>query len=332
MSDYSKEEKSVLQYLKSGRWSEAEQIVFEMEEQQGFCDDVLKTTRFWQKRQDLLVYTDENTGVDLFKEWDQYVRFCIEYNIKDHRVFLAAKSCILKKVIDFITKASREKDNTSKDLLVYLSYAYYEAEIYDRSIQTLEYILGRFPEENDARVYTLLGDLYNTVYAKDDPRRDKAIIMFNELFLKCPDTVDLDNIDYSDIEKLAQAARSDLFPENEVKYWVPVYGYLYGGLTVRRNLRYDEYKKLQERISDLECDVREKEKTEIYIPKLLNTYFWVFDYYVYQMKTPGGAAQIVKRVFELFAMLYALPGYDESARKLGIQADKVLNTLLPEQY
>lgn len=329
MTELSKEEKTILQHLKAGRWNDVEQIAFSTEEQNTeFRTNVLKVTRFWQKRLELFISTDEDAGITLFKEWDHFVHFCCEYNVKEREIFLATKTYVLKKVVDFLTKASREKDNASKELLVYLAYAFYEADINERAIEVLEFILGRFQDDSDARVYTLLGDIYAELYPENSPKRDLAIIMFNELFLKCIETVDINNIDYEDINILMQGIRADLFPEQEIKYWIPVYGYLYGGLTVRRNLRYDEYKQLQETIATLEGEIREKEHTATIIPQLLNVYFWIFDYYVYQMKTLGGAMQICRRVLELFAMLYHIPGYEESAHKLGLHAEKVLDMLL----
>ncbi len=328
MPEFSKEETSIFQYLKTGRWSDVEQIAFSMDDNASFRDSVLKVTKFWQKRLELFTYTDESTGLNLFKEWDIFVEFCGEYSVSDVNVFLATKSYVLKKVIDFLTKASREKDNTSREILVYLAYAFYEADVINSAVDTLEFILGRFQEEKDARVYTLLGDLYAEIYPEHHPKRDLAVIMFNELFLKCADTVEIDNIEYNDINKLIQGIRADLFPENEIKYWIPVYGYLYGGLTVRRNLKYEEYRQLQELIVYLESEIREQDQTATLIPKLINVYFWVFDYYVYQMKALAGAMQIYRRVLELFALLYHVPGYEETAKKLGLHSEKVLDMLL----
>lgn len=331
MSDFSKEERQILQYLKAGRWTDVEQIAFSLEgnaKETQLRDDVLKTTRFWQKRLEFFSYTNEHSGIKLFAEWDHFIDFCCEYTMRDHSVYLAVKSFVFKKVIDYLTKASREKDNTSKEILVHLAYAFYEAEAIDRAVETLEFILTRFQNEDDARVFTLLGDLYAECYPSHHPKRDLAVIMFNELFLKCVDDVEIENIEYKDIEKLVQAIRGDLFPENEVKYWIPIYGYLYGGLTVRRNLRYEEYKKLQDLISHLETEIRENEHLEILIPKLLNVYCWIFDYYVYQMNTFGGATQIYRRVLELIAVLYQVPGYEESMKKIGLHAEKVFDMLL----
>ncbi|MGL4367398.1 MAG: hypothetical protein ACRCTQ_03865 [Brevinemataceae bacterium] len=332
MSDFSQEEKNVLHYLKSGSWAEAEHIAFDMDNSSENVprDDVLKATRFWQKRTECFSYQNQSTGSVLFAEWENFVDFCKEYKISSYPIFLAVKSYIFKKIIDFLSRASRDLDNSDRNILVLLAYAFYEADMIDRSVETLEYVLGRFSDEDDYRVYTLLGDIYAEIYPENHPKRDLAVIMFNELFLKCMDTLDVDSIEYFEIHKLIQGIRGDLFPEREIKYWIPIYGYLYGGLTVRRNLRYEEYKKLQERISLLESEVRDqdKERLEIIIPKLLNVYFWIFDYYIYQMHTLGGASQIYRRVLELLALLYQIPGYEESAKKLGLCAERVLDMLL----
>jgi len=331
LSDFTKEEKNILQNLKSGRWAEAEQIAFAIDDSSilvAIRDNVLKATRFWQKRSELFVYSDEKIGTKLFVEWEDFIDFCCEYKLESYAVFLAVKSYIFKKIIDFLSRSSRDCGNSNRETLVLLAYAFYEAEMVDRAVETLEYVLGRFPDEDDYRVYTLLGDIYANLCLEGSHKKDLAIIMFNELFLKCVDTLDLDGIEYEDIAKLTQAIRNDLFPEKELRYWVPIYGYLYGGLTVRRNLRYEEYKKLQERIAILESEIRTGDNLEIIIPKLLNVYFWIFDYYIYQMRTPGGANQIHQRVLELLALLCQVPGYEESAKKLGLCAEKTLDMLL----
>ncbi|MGL4388625.1 MAG: hypothetical protein ACRCTJ_04455 [Brevinema sp.] len=331
MSDFSKEEKNILQNLKSGRWLDVEHLAFGLSDNSeivNWRDDILKTTRFWQKRLDLFSYQDNKSGSILFAEWEDFVDFCCEYQIKTYPVFLAVKSYVFKKIVDFLSRASRDCDNSNREILVQLAYAFYEAEMLDRSVETLEFVLGRFPDENDFRVYTLLGEIYSFVYQKDPSQKDLAVLMFNELFLKCIDEVDLNLIEYDPISQLAQMIHKDLFPENHIKYWIPIYGYLYGGLTVRRNLRYEEYKKLQEKISQLETDVQVGENLEVLIPKLLNIYFWVFDYYIYQMHTTGGANQIYRRVLELFALLYQVPMYEESAKKLGQRSESVLDMLL----
>lgn len=331
MSDFSKEEKNILQNLKSGRWLDVEHVAFTIEDESSIVDwrdDILKTTRFWQKRLDLFSYTSSKSGSILFAEWEDFVDFCCEYQIKVYPVFLAVKSYVFKKIVDFLSRASRDCDNSNREILVQLAYAFYEAGIIDRAVETLEFVLGRFPDEDDFRVYTLLGEIYADIYSDDHSKKDLAVIMFNELFLKCVDQVDLSLIEYDPISTLAQAIHKDLFPENHIKYWIPIYGYLYGGLTVRRNLRYEEYKKLQEKISYFESEIRGGEQLEILIPKLLNVYFWVFDYYIYQMHTVGGANQIYRRVLELFALLYQVPMYEESAQKLGLRAESILDMLL----
>ncbi|MGL4394885.1 MAG: hypothetical protein ACRCS8_06655 [Brevinema sp.] len=335
MSDFSKEEKNILQNLKSGRWIDVEHLAFELADGSKTAewrDDILKTTRFWQRRLDLFSYRDAKSGSSLFAEWEDYVDFCCEYQIKTYPVFFAVKTYVFKKIVDFLSRASRDCDNSNREILVQLAYAFYEAELLERSIETLEFVFGRFPDESDHRVYTLLGEIYSLVYADDPSQKDLAVIMFNELFLKCVDEVDLNLIEYEPISHLAQMIHKDLFPENQIKYWIPIYGYLYGGLTVRRNLRYEEYKKLQETISQLESEVHSSENLEILVPKLLNLYFWIFDYYIYQMHTTGGANQIYRRVLELFALLFQVPMYEESAKKLGMRAETVLDGLLAKSY
>lgn len=331
MLDFSTEEKSILQDLRSGRWAAVEQKAFAIEDESSLSllrTDALKVAKYWQRRTDVLVYKNNHSGTELFSEWEDFVSFCKTAEITQQSVFTSVKNFVLKKVIDFLTRTSKEVNNTDREILVQLSYAFYELEMPQQAMETLEFILSKFLDVDDFRVYALIADVYAEVYPHGDPKHDLVAVMFSELFLKCADTVDINSLEYEVVNKLAQSVRTDLLPEDTVPYWIPIYGYLYGGLTVRRNLRYEEYKKLQNTISFLEGEIRDNKNLEILIPKVINVYLWIFDYYLYQMKTHGGAVQIFRRVLELFALLYQIPGYEDSAKKLGLCAENVIDTLL----
>lgn len=323
----SRAENEILQNLKTGRWSEVERTAFGLDDgYMDFRDDILKITRFWQKRVAALAYTGSSSGRSLYQEWESFYDFCQGQGVSSVPVFLAVKSFVLKRIIDFLTRASRECDNSDKEQLILLAYALEEADQAPRAVETLNFILTRFPDDADYRVYSLLGDIYSL--DKDMMKNDYAVCYFNELFMKCADRVQLDAIDSPIIARLEKMVRGDYFSEDKIRYWIPVYGYLFGGLNIRRRLEYDEYKKIQNSISSLENDFREGDNLETVIPKLLNLYFWIFDYYVYQMRTPEGVHQVYVRVLQLCANLTCIYTYEESGKKIGFQAERVLDAYL----
>ncbi|MGL5254123.1 MAG: hypothetical protein ACRC9L_03825 [Brevinema sp.] len=325
----SRMEQEILQSLMAGAWGKTEQIAFSLDDSfMDVRDDVLKMARFWQKRIPLLSYKDSSSGKVLFREWEDFVDFCQEQDVRSSHMFLAIKSFILGRVIDFLSRASRECDNTQREILVLLAYAFDECEQVGRAIETLNFILTKFPDDADYRVYSLLGDIYSL--DREYMKKEYAVCYFNELFLQCTDKIDIDSIESPLITRLVQLVRADYFPEDKMCYWIPVYGYLFGGLTLRRRLEYEEYKKIQAKISAYERSFRGGENLEVTIPKLMNLYFWIFDYYVYQMRTPEGVKQIYERVLYLAAELCRLYSYEEVGKKIGLQAEKVLDAYLEE--
>ena len=69
--------------------------------------------------------------------------------------------------------------------------------------------------------------------------------------------------------------------EEVLKEWIPVYGVLYGVLSIKRELRAFEVGKLKQAVFSLENELKESgSNQDILIPRLINHYFWLVDYYV----------------------------------------------------
>ena len=71
------------------------------------------------------------------------------------------------------------------------------------------------------------------------------------------------------------------YKEEVLKEWIPVYGVLYGVLSIKRELRAFEVGKLKQAVFSLENELKESgSNQDILIPRLINHYFWLVDYYV----------------------------------------------------
>jgi hypothetical protein len=131
-------------------------------------------------------------------------------------------------------------------------------------------------KREDAEMLAELADVYALV---NEPRSAKAL--FREAFFSNPQKVDIRMLDSEMIRLLRERVAALGYKSPELEEWIPVYGVLFGVLTVKRELRAIELGKLKQAIFSLENEVRERaDEAPLLVPRLINKYFWLIDHYV----------------------------------------------------
>jgi hypothetical protein len=70
------------------------------------------------------------------------------------------------------------------------------------------------------------------------------------------------------------------YKEDELCEWIPVYGYLWGVFSVKRELKQMEAGRLKQSIFSLETEYNANlSRQRLLKPRLLNHYFWLIDHY-----------------------------------------------------
>ncbi len=320
--------KQIYESLETGHLEKAEELTLSALGENIADDDlecILKIIRFWDNRKEYFSFeSGSGNGELLYLEWEKFGDFCDENTITNKKAVFALKSYVFKTIVDMLIESYRLSPVKDKQTLVILGQAFNELGIIDKAVETLEYALSISGENDDVRIYTLLGDLY--AEAGED---DMAMVMFNEAFFKFPQLIDLNQLDYKPLHKLAGMVAKDDFKEHEILEWIPVYGYLYNGLTARRNLEYKEYISLRDRVREYEKSITiDKKVINVIIPRLINYYIWVFDYYVFQVNAYQGAEKIVRRIIELLA---TYPESEKVRQKLSDRAENLFKQLLTER-
>ncbi len=315
--------RNIYDLLREGEFEGAEELTLKgMEDDLNNADyeELLKTIKFWQNRKDLFVYRD-SAGEKLYGEWDRFQDFCRKNSIDNKKSVLAVKDFVFRKIVDFLIDSYRISPVPERDTLVLLGQSFAELGLTDKAVETLEYALSLTADDQDVRIFLLLGNLYVQADAKD-----LAMVMYNEAFFKFPQLVRLDAIEYPPIQKLRQIAAEDGFAPNEVQEWVPVYGYLYDALTARRKMEYKDYMDLKERITDYEKSLKvDKKAAGIIVPRLVNFYLWILDYYVYGVKAFSPAENVMRRVLEL---IRGVPAGEKTREKILLRADGLFRKML----
>ena len=158
-------------------------------------------------------------------------------------------------------------------LLLLVGRCYKGLGIYDEALNYLEQAV-RFKRE-DAETLAEVADI-NALLA--ETKAAKAL--FREAFFLDPSKIDVRSLESALILQLRDKISSMGISEEMLCEWIPVYGYLWGVFSVKRELKQMEVGRLKHSIFSLEaeCEANPSRK-EVLKPRLLNRYFWLVDHY-----------------------------------------------------
>lgn len=328
MSEIIELKKNIYNLLRNGDFDNSEKLVLkgmDLDINDNEFEQILKIIKFWNNRKELFTFDENNShGEKLLNEWENFVKFYNENKIDLNRVLLSIKEYVFKRIIDILIEEYKLSPVSDREKLILLGHAFYEIGILDKAQETLEYALSIYSEDDDPRIYLLLSNIY-----LENNDEELAIVMLNDAFLKYSQYINLESINYPVIIKLKEKIEKDGFKEDELLEWIPVYGYIYGGLTIRRKIEYKEYMLLKDKIIDYESTLKiDKKSKEVLVPRIINFYFWVFDYYVYQINAFEAATKVIKRVLELVNLIEANNEVKlKLSNDIGIVMNKIINNI-----
>jgi len=152
---------------------------------------------------------------------------------------------------------------------------------YDEALKYLEQVI-RFKRE-DAETLAELADI-NALLS--ETRAAKAL--FREAFFLDPGKVDIQSMESELILRLYNRVLELGYDEEELREWLPVYGYIWGVFSVKRELKQVEVGRLKQSIFSLEAERTANPKRWPQIkPRLLNRYFWLIDHYENSRSDPA---------------------------------------------
>jgi tetratricopeptide (TPR) repeat protein len=107
-----------------------------------------------------------------------------------------------------------------------------------------------------------------------------AKALFREAFYLDPSKIDISSMESALIQKLRDEVSALGLKGEMLCEWIPVYGYLWGVFSVKRELKQMEAGRLKQSIFLLEAEYNANPaRRETLKPRLLNHYFWLIDHY-----------------------------------------------------
>ena len=189
--------------------------------------------------------------------------------------------------------------------------------VYSKALFFFEGLLGSSLNQHDSGLLLLAGRCYKGIGEYDEAlnfleqavriKRDDAETLaevadinallsqtktakalFREAFFIDPSKIDIRFLESALILKLRDRVCELGYRDEAVSEWIPVYGYLWGVFSVKRELKQTEAGRLKQSIFSLEAEYETNPaRREILKPRLLNHYFWLIDYYENSREAPS---------------------------------------------
>jgi tetratricopeptide (TPR) repeat protein len=192
---------------------------------------------------------------------------------------------------DILGDGSNEHD---PDLLLQVGKCYKGVGNYDQALKYLEQSV-KFKRDDGAA----LSELADVNALIGETRAAKAL--FREAFFMDAEGVDLRSLESELIllliERVKKAKEKENLTVSELKEWIPVYGVFFGVFSVKRELKQVELGRLKQAIFSLENEMRSSSDTKsVIIPRLINHYFWLIDYYENTREDPSKIEETMLKI------------------------------------
>lgn len=296
--------KEILELLRQGNPFEAQKILETLFESVLDCPQIILTNRynvFWidsvnrLKRIDDFIERSECT----LAEWKAFQEHFFNAEEKYEPALLAVQQGFFSNALEFFKKHDDEKDSYQK------AENYRKIGICYKKLGDYENARTYLTEAN--RIYPRLGsvlaELADCYSLCGEDKIGK--VLFREAFFVSPDDVDLDFLDSEIIKCLVKITDEKGFSGKTAQYWIPVYGVLTGVFNVKKELSSQEVAKLKKDIYALENENKDPScNREMLVPRLLNCYFWLLDYYALARENNSKISEILLKIKILDSSIY----------------------------
>lgn len=235
----------------------------------------LKYVNFWRERERILsdIATPFERGEYLLSQWPIFDRFAQRAGDACEPCMHAVRVHVFGQALDEFGRLHRDSDSPEPELLARIGRCHKGLGAYDEALAHLQAAASK--RRDDAEALAELADCYALV---NEVQAAKAF--FREALLIDPQRVKVEMLESQMIRRLVETVRDQGLSGPALLEWLPVYGVIYGVLTVKRELRSIEYGKLKQSIYALERERAEgRDKDGLIEPRLINRYFWLIDHY-----------------------------------------------------
>ena len=262
--------------------------------------EAYRTAKFWANREKEIKKTGEGkkTADFLMEEWNAFDDYATYKEMKASSAYKSAMRYIFFKAAEQYKLAFQHNEETNDkfDLLINLGECFLRLKEHKLAIETLEYAMTSY--KSNAKLLFILGESY--YHADDIP---KCLLYMREAFQIDPSQIDMSLIEAKPITEIVNAIQDSGKNVRDVREWIPVFGFLTDIFYVRRNLNKHQVESLKREVFNLENSFTRMNSDDIeatnILPRIINKYLWLMDYYEHQNINIENSDQIKKRLLSL---------------------------------
>ncbi len=298
----------IFQLLTEGNFSEAvrkSDALMSVDPDYPGVVEYYRTAKFWNNREKALRKTPEGKKCAdfLMEEWSAFEEYAEYRNMKNSSAYKAIMNFVFFKAAENYKLAFQNNEDTDNkfDLLLNLGECFLRLKDYKSAADTLEYAMNSY--KSNARLLFILGEAY--YHLADIP---KSLLYFREAFLIDPSKIDLSVVEARPIHEIVEIIASSGKEYRDIREWIPIYGYLTDIFYVRRNLSKHQVESIKREIINLEKSFArlgpdDVENTNV-LPRMINKYLWLLDYYENQVPNIENMEQIRSRLIAIDRELF----------------------------
>jgi len=262
--------------------------------------EAYRTAKFWSNREKEIKQTAEGKKKAdfLMEEWYVFEDYASYKEMKTSSAYKSAMRYIFFKAAEQYKLAFQHNEETDNkfDLLINLGECFLRLKEYKYAIETLEYAMTSY--KSNAKLLFILGESY--YHADDIP---KCLLYMREAFQIDPSLVDLTLVEAKPILEIIDVIHKSGKNIRDVREWIPVFGFLTDIFYVRRNLNKHQVESLKREVFNLENSLTRMNSDDIeatnILPRIMNKYLWLLDYYEHQNVNFENSDQIKNRLLSL---------------------------------
>lgn len=236
----------------------------------------IKCANYWSQRlpRILELPTSFERAESLVSQWIQFTEFLGDSPCYEQSVY-AVRFGIFNLALENYQQLFNENNKAQKaEVFRKTSLCYKKLGDFETALRFLKDANTLLPEH--APILAEMADCYALCGEEKISK-----VLFREAFYLDAQKIELNFLESELISRIISRAEENGYEGDVLKEWIPVYGVLYGVLNIKRELRAYEVGKLKQAVFSLENELKESgSNQDILIPRLINHYFWLVDYYV----------------------------------------------------
>jgi len=259
-----------------------------------------RTAKFWYNRQKEIARLErgKQTADFLMTQWEIFRSYSREKTLQNSSAYKSAMRYIFFTASENYKLAFQSQESTADnfELLLNLGLCFVTLGEYRQTVETLEY--ARSSYRSSARLLAVLAEAY--YHTGEVP---KSLLLFREAFSINPAEIELGLLRAKPIQEILVAVAEKKPSAADPREWVPVIGFIEDIFFVKRHLNMQQVEGIRREIYSLEKSFqtlgRERVENSNIVPRLLNKYLWMLDYFEFQQYNFERLSEIRTRLIQI---------------------------------